>query len=557
MQWEKDEDTGAFVGPRTFPSMDDDVEFGAVSEQQEAHFRLVEEQIKKVVTPGLSATLAKGQADQLNEGIKALELRDATRMSEEQFGRKLYKNVQQTFRLVLGTVMLAIVETNFPIERYIERRTGQMAKIQEYLEMISLSYTTVLKPDYSVYKLKIELEFADWQHSKNKGRATKLKPKGKGESVAPATEVETSDGEEEQNQKRTIEHKFNRKFLEEMDKHEKYLSAKDRYDKESERGKRQIAKQTAFLTILEGIRTAMSLIVSKIRAAVKDHDKVKQKLTSMVVLPLTGETIMNAYENGSLAGLHAILKSEYAKPTLVRFNADLQSTMKLSISSEDVTKNPSKAVQLTDDALATWLSMDYWEYMTPDIFWTNILLMSIPSSPFQTDCVKEVQEYIEGRRRGDVSDTATVASGGVKRSFPTYTYLSDYIKRCEDSARHHRNMGNYTAQRKQNTSYTGLKFGNVETAASSGAEYTAEVGRDMNVKCKDVTNGREYPYTATKEACPVCQGRDKDAANKHFPKCYGGTCHICGLYGHKVANCGQAPNTYIARKTGGVGKPSS
>lgn len=537
----------------SLPSIGDDVDFEVEGDNphQSGHFEAVETLISSLGN-GQTATLAKGQADQLNESVKGVDLKEATRMSEEQFGRKLYKNVKTMFQFVLGNVMLAIVESNYPIDRFIERRNEVIAKLQVHLDSVQDTRLTPLKPDKDIFELRKRLDWDEKVKKKTDSRKLRSAAKAKSGAVTGDDSATEQSGATEQSLSDVEESK--EEFEKEIDK--QYLAAYQRWRSFAEKdienkasaelAKKEVGKVTVLVTILEGIRTAMSSITSKIKSAVKDHEKVKQKLMCMVTLKSTGESIPNPLENNNLSGLYEILKLEYAEATLVRFNTDLQTVMKTSITQEELHKNPTKAVQLTDEALAVWMSMDYWNFMTQDVFFTNILLMAMPSSQFQIDCVKEVQKFVEGKGNGmtDHRDDSSVSTAGVSKDFPMYNHLKQYIKRCEESARHSKALASGFSRKP--SSYGGGsgggKYGNVETAAMSGTEYTTEIGRDKQLKCKDVTTGVEYPYTATKEKCSKCSAR---SADKHSPGCYLGTCNKCKLFGHKAAACSQAKCTFV------------
>lgn len=550
----KEERTGLDL----FPSIEDDVEFSSdtFTGRQMERFSLVRDQITALGSAGLTKELAKGQATQLCEAVKLVELKEEKGMSEEQFGRKLQKNVKSMFQFVLGSVMMAIVEVNYPIDRYIESRNEVIARLQDYVEELGDDGVVLHKPDPQFYDMRRKTEWQDYLQMRQTARADRVKRassrKAKsadaGESEATEEATPLSEGEDDQN---AFELRLNREYVEEYRKWQSDLEQHKRWEAAKQRANRSIGKFTILLTILEGIRTAISTITSKIKAAVKDHEKVKQKLGCMVTLRATGESIANPLENSSLAGLYEILKVEYAEATLVRFNTDLQMTMKLGISMDEMTKNPMKAVQRSDEMLATWQSMDYWNYMTPDIFFTNILLNSLPTSAFQRECVTEVQKYLEAKNNGDFRDDSSVitATAAVK-GFPVYNFLRQYIKRCENSGNHGKQTVNPAGGYRRTPFPT--RYGNVETAALSGAEYNTEIGRDKQLMCKDVMTGQEHNYTATKELCQKCYGRSANPAERHFPRCFNGSCNLCGLYGHKRSNCSQAQSTFAGKPKSGT-----
>jgi hypothetical protein len=543
-----------------FPSIEDDVEFSTdkFSEKQLERFAFVRDQITALGSAGLTKELAKGQAAQLCEAVKNVDMSESTGLSEEQCGRKLHKNVQSCFQFVLGSVMRAIVETNFPIDRYIADRNEAVAKLEAYLEVIAEDGVVVHKPELEYYNLRKQIEWAEKVKKRSKARTTRAAAKSapKVSSAGVSEEQEESaplsDVEED---REVFEHGINKEYMEEYEKWKLYDLATQRRASAKRRADSTLGKFLMLVTLLEGIRSAIGAIASKIKKATKDHEKVKQKLGCMVSLKATGESISNPLENGNLSGLCEILKIEYAEATLVRFNSDLQQTMKISISLEDMGKNPMKAVQRCDDMLATWQTMDYWTYMTQDIFFTNILLSAMPTSAFQRECVTEVQKFLEAKDNasGDLRDDGTVMTTTVVRDFPVYNFLRRYIKRYENSSNHGKQPagggggGGGANPRYRINPFPG-RSGNVETAALSGVEYSTEMGRDKQLMCKDVGTGQEHPYTATRELCAKCYGRGINPTDKHQPRCFHGICNRCGLYGHKQFNCAQSQSTYVGKQ---------
>ena len=532
-----------------FPSLEDDVGLGVGEgmEESNSHFAMVELTIRGLGELS-SPELAKAQVAQLAHAIQTADIKEEGHLAEEVFGRKLYKNVTELFLNNLGKGVKAVVDVNYPLDDLINRMAATAAK----LKLDSNGDDTALapqKPDDKYSEIKKKLDVAELQLQREARRVTRSAAKsGKGKSSVSAGEsqVEASALSESESdferEKTALENKIDRQYIHDYELWKNSTAKRDR-------AKKEVDKTIVLLTLVEGMRAAMQSIVGKIRAAVshKEHVNVKQKLTSLVRLKSTGEEISNPLDNGNLAGIYAILKMDYAEATLVRFNSDFQLTMKASISMDDMSRNPWKAVQKTDDLLATWVSMGYWAFMTPDMFFTNVLLNALPPSQFQQECVKEVNRFLE-RKENDAEEgrdeTSSVVTTSPTKGLPTYNFLRKYIKSCEESARHRKQFTSAFSRRPN--SYGG-KFGNVETAALSGAEYATEIGRDKQVKCKDVNTGQEHPYTATKEQCPVCYGKSANPAERHVPRCFVGICNICSLYGHKSYNCSQAPNTYVKR----------
>jgi hypothetical protein len=540
-----------------FPSIEDEVEFSTeiFSDRQQERFALVRDQITALASAGLTRELAKGQASSLCEAVKNVELKEAAGMSEDQCGRKLYKNVNSCFNVVLGSVMRAIVESNFPIDRYIADRNEAIVKIEAYLYELADDRDVVHKPEVEYYNLKKQVQWAERVKRRSNARTTRAAAKvaSKAATVGVSEEEEPAPLSDVEEDRETLELGINKEYMAEYAKWQRYEQETKKRVAAKKRADTTLGKFLMLVTLLEGIRSAIGAIASKIKNAVKEHEKVKQKLGCMVNLRSTGESISNPLENGNLSGLFEILKIEYAEATLVRFNSDLQLTMKLGISLEDMGRNPMKAVQRCDDMVATWQTMDYWTYMTQDIFFTNILLNSLPTSAFQRDCVTEVQKFLEAKddASGDLRDDSTVLTTAVARNFPVYNFLRRYIKRYENSSHHGKQPtgagGGGVNPRYRTNPFPG-RSGNVETAALSGVEYSTEIGRDKQLMCKDVNTGQEHPYTATRELCAKCYGRGINPTDKHQPRCFNGICNRCGLYGHKQFNCAQSQSTYVGKQ---------
>ena len=118
----------------------------------------------------------------------------------------------------------------------------------------------------------------------------------------------------------------------------------------------------------------MNAMVSKIKSAVNgcQNGNIKARLSCMVVLDSTAEMIANPFESNNLAGMVQILKTAYSKASLVTFNKDFSEALRCKISEYETNNNPVKAVESVDKIIGQWEAMDYWKYMTKDIFFVNI-----------------------------------------------------------------------------------------------------------------------------------------------------------------------------------------
>lgn len=524
-------------GWHSFPLKKSDVEAepDAMMEEmtmQDERFAVIEELLSSMGA-GMTKEMVRVSAGQLADVIKNVKLEDSPSLPEEQYGRKLYKNVQSMFAHEWGSVLRGIVKNNYPLSRFIEKRSvealGYTSKLEEPdLHEPLAPNSTFLESIADGKKLAYELEKAEERSKMNTSARTR--------------EVKAAEHEADEKKFAEIKSEQYRQYATEYYEYKEKLTAYQTQQTEKKILKVKEEKTAVLSAVVEGLRSAVSSITSKVKHAVGLHDRVKMKLCSRVVLEDTGESIENPYDNNNLSGMMQLLKALYFTATLVHFNADFQRALGASISKEDAAKNPMKAVSVVERNITTWSTMNYWEYMTPDIFWTNLLLRTIPACEFQSKCVEHVVWYITERESGDARDEKSTKSGrSFKSSMPVYDNLRDYIQRHEDSNRHKPSgvHNQVTPGPNPNSQFVaGRGRGNVEQAhaAASAELFTTFVGRDRDIKCKDVNTGIEFPYTATAEVCAACFSRN---AQCHKPKCYTGACKKCLLYGHKGDQCKQ------------------
>ena len=558
------------------------------SELQLQQFYLVEEQLK-TLGMGLNKEIATKNGMQLCENVKLIEMKEPG-LSESHFGRKLYTNIRTIFtKYNLGVNLSELVETNYPIDRFIQRLQEDILGLKEKKKELEVSkvYPPKMMDQYMAfaeaeYEEMIDAERAEKAKAIERGEVpapkrssskSKKKPSAAAKGELSAESEHTGD-EGDDDRLAAIKKKWRLTYVKDARDYEKYQRACETV----QIGAKELSEtEERFLVVsilVEYLRAAGNILVQKIQGAVIAYEKIRQKLSGVVVLERTGETIANPFESNNLAGLCCILKSEYYTATLIRFNNDFSDTLRCSVPATEVLANPMKAVQLTDKRIAEWTTMHYWKYMTMDIFFVNVLLGYIPASQMKDKCVVAVEEFIEKREAvGDWNEAYSQASmAGGATTMPIYRFLAEHIRRAENSTKHRSVFGvnsvgggntpggNKTAEikgGKDHTYFGGKRYtGNVEAAAAAGTQYTTAVAREQNVITKDLETGREYPYTATKEACGVCFG--KSEAGTHFSKvpsrCYKGMCRTCGLYGHKSSTCMQSPTTYVNGKPAAQGE---
>ena len=524
-------------------SIDVDVDDEDVMDQmsmQEEEFAKIDDMLN-VMGIGTSKDMAKISSSQFLQLVAGVELKDSPTLPEEQYGRKLFKNTQAMFTHDWGNVLKAVVKVNYPLSRFIDMRGEEMKNLNSQIAGAEMSAPNEPKLEFFNISAKVKISTYNKMVASERANATGTRTRDQADTELKIDEAAHAEIKEE----------FEAAYVE---KYTQYNSELETYNVQLALKKSLGAKleRTAVLSaIVEGLRNAANAITSKLKSAAGLHDKVKQKLSARVVLESTDEMIDNPFDNNNLSGMMQLLQSAYFTATLVHFNADFQRVLGTSVSKEDATKNPMKAITLVEKNMATWTTMNYWEYMTPDVFWTNLVLRALPAGEFQSKCVEHVVSYITQKEAGDGRDDKSRTTARTAKSMPIFDNLRAFIQRQEDSGRHKSSSQVSTTpqqpqlQQQQPTySHYGASKpkGNVEHAYAAVAEpFTTQVGRDKEVKCKDVNNGLELPYTATTEACPQCCGR---TGQFHRPKCYCGHCRKCMLFGHKMEQCKQDPSSY-------------
>ena len=90
----------------------------------------------------------------------------------------------------------------------------------------------------------------------------------------------------------------------------------------------------------------------------------------------------------------AIIYNQYNKPSFITFNNNLIKAMSFQISAGDMKKTPMKAVSGVQDLILTWDTHNIWAQISPDHFWSAVLLRSLNSHALFRDVLQRTQEFI-------------------------------------------------------------------------------------------------------------------------------------------------------------------
>jgi hypothetical protein len=95
--------------------------------------------------------------------------------------------------------------------------------------------------------------------------------------------------------------------------------------------------------------------------------------------------------------------------------------MSFQISADDTKTNPMKAVSGVQDLISTcWDTHNLWAQMSPDHFWSAVLLRSLNSHALFRDILQKTQEFIRTHEHDPPSGR-----------LPIFTYTSTYIQNLQ------------------------------------------------------------------------------------------------------------------------------
>lgn len=551
------------------------------SENQQRVFSLVDDLLMQSGM-GLNKDLAKSQASQLVESVKSLELKE-NGLDDNVFGRKLVTRLLDVYTFPMGNILAEFVNTNYPANRFAEIQREAVSRMEEKIRETESTLTkeTPSKPkDEKYYERKAKL---DWdqivfrandereefeRQMRETGWTTKgRKSSAKGVKAEPVQEdhvptpiqpdlIDTSE-----RARAAFFLSYERLWLHDCDLYSDFDKRKAVLEEEKMLLRKDMERYITVNILVDGVRSTMVLLVNKIKGCLMSYPIIVTKLTATTSLEMTGELITNPYESSNLAGIIQLLRREYHTANLARFNRDFSDLLTCKVTAAKLAENPLLASQQTDKRIAEWVSLNSWAFMTPDIFFTNILLGYLANDQFKQKCVAEVIDFVNKIDSGDVKDTASVTTSTVGfGSMPIYQHLVQFMKTQYESANYLSITGKQGMQSNTNVNANGARppqtpqrrFG-MQTAAAATTTpgtrefatgpFSSEVNRaSKTLWCKDVQAGIEYPYVATKEKCAVCHGKTAGdtKVEMHSPRCFGGVCNRCNMYGHKQFNCLQS-----------------
>lgn len=299
------------------------------------------------------------------------------------------------------------------------------------------------------------------------------------------------------------------------------------------------------LARLSGYIAVINSIVNKIKEYVSHVPEILSAVSMVVRLKGTSITISNPYESSNLSGLLQNMMSKYFKPSFVTFQQSLLEALNLRISEQGLRDDPVKIVQDVGRIISTWEALKYWNFMTPDMFFTTVLLNALPEGKERSSVVMEIVRHMSAlaRERGDNPVHVDL------KDMSTFNFTSEYMEMVKVSRvkkvtqvekapklPYAQGAGNRVYNR--GSEMAALAEGTVVTVADNKL-FKKEVLPNERVVVSHPVSNKPFPYCATRIACKNCT---------HSPVCFSKSCHKCGLYGHTEKICKQDPSVFVSRK---------
>ena len=373
-------------------------------------------------------------------------------------------------------------------------------------------------------------------------------------------------------------------FARQMEEYQSYMSKKESYSLLKTRYDQYKNMQTAVETVLNGYENCFRSITNAIRAQIPRVYEIHSYLQGNATIPATSESIIGPLQKGHLPGIYAILVEHYYQPSLVDFAITIRNTVQMR-KGQDVPI--LEYVAQVERTIETWQRLQYWQYMTPDMFFTMICLHGLPSGVYEKSSHFLMDKLEEKAKSNDQSsdDHSTVhkASSHVQNYDHLFAQMSSFkelkafltkvvkskslsMKKSQPNQQYNKGQSEAEAAHSVKVTTKPASRSTTNNLETLDKKFSTEVSADFQYtiphpKHKD----RNASYTATLHKCVLCypggeapQSGHK-ATNQHSPRCYGATCKNCNLFGHQDSQCRQTEQgtqTSLLSKSSASSNPS-
>ncbi len=122
------------------------------------------------------------------------------------------------------------------------------------------------------------------------------------------------------------------------------------------------------------------------------------------------------------------MHDRFHKRSFVTFNNHLLDAMEFHLSEAETKSSPLKAVAEVQKMMYTWKTRDLWAQMSPDYFFSAVLLRSLyPFAPIRQSLLLETQKFLRQQSTAAVPIPASIDK------HPLFTFAATYIQNIHDS----------------------------------------------------------------------------------------------------------------------------
>jgi len=337
----------------------------------------------------------------------------------EDTGHKLYLNIGEILRAVDKHLFPPLIANNYNLAAWIQACRDKRDVIQvEATAAQALAEETLLVPEHHIYQLRAKVRInADSQ----KLRADYLALTDADRDAQDSLKMQQKELQE------NITSLFDALYLADHDTYTAKLATKNNAIVQFRAKQTELRHLHANESVLAAFQNAETQIFSIIQKAVTTHCiSLKSILQGTARVPTTGEEIPNPWDKQSLCGIICIMHERFHKRSFVTFNNNLLDAMGFHLSEADTKSNPMKAVTAVQQMMYNWESRDLWSQMSPDSFFSAVLLRSLhPSAPLRHDLLQETQRFLR-------QQSLSPATSSTDKN-PLFTFAATYLQTIQDS----------------------------------------------------------------------------------------------------------------------------
>jgi len=341
---------------------------------------------------------------------------------QDDIGHKLYLNIGALLRAVDKQLFPPLIATNTDLIGWISDSRDNRTKIlQEKNTAQILVDETLLCPDSKIFDLRASTEYYE---------SSELLRANYSAFSEDEREQAPSLGDQLKNTKAEINARHNRLFLQAYDTYQVKLTAKNGAQVTLREKEQELKRLYTFEAVLEAFLAAERQIVSIIQKAVITHCvSLKAILQGIAHLPFSGKEIPNPWDSQSLSGIACLIHERFHKRSFVSFNNHLLDAMGYHLSEADTKQFHMKAVTAVQQMIFHWDSRNLWTQMSPDYFWTAVLIRSLyPGTSIRQDLLHEVQKFLR-EQQSSLDSKPSLNSP----TLPLFTFACNHLTTVHES----------------------------------------------------------------------------------------------------------------------------